>query len=188
MEKLIQIARDVSLDRFSSHMGAQSAIIQDTEDGCINKIRSFHTSTIIISGKDIRMTFKIHFDSDTAIYFASRCFKKDPTDYPQTKAIDFFKEYVNLVAGRIKKIFHGQNIPVGISLPIVTRGFDEIFFSGADKSDEYISNTWGIKENEEIVYCTCVVDSFNKQMVKELKYPEENQKTTGAEEGEVNFL
>lgn len=50
---------------------------------------------------------------------------------------DFIKEFNNLVGGALKLALDRQNLATGISLPVVTRGFDDIFSVKTDETFKY---------------------------------------------------
>jgi len=69
---------------------------------------------------------------DAAI-LASRPYGEDPSAVTPEQGADFMKELCNLVSGALKRVFSGAGIQAGISLPLLTRGFDEIFFPMANE-------------------------------------------------------
>lgn len=77
MNKVFEIVRDMSIDRFKSHMRFEDISIMDTEDSKVNRIRSFHTAIILISGHNLKITFKVHFTSEIAAYLTSHALNKD---------------------------------------------------------------------------------------------------------------
>ncbi|MBF0316084.1 MAG: chemotaxis protein CheX [Oligoflexia bacterium] len=184
MEKLITMIKDNSIDRFKSHMKYNDVSIEIPNDKNLNKVRSFRTVIILVSGDDLKLIFKVHFTSEIANYFYQNAMQKTPAAVE--KSIDFMKEYTNVVAGRIKKFFTDQNVNVGISLPILTRGFDEIFFELPKINDAIVEN-WIIKAEKYHLCCTGIIELLNPNVVSRLKYSVPEQ-TDNGDEGEVNFL
>jgi len=84
---------------------------------------------ILITGADIKVTFKIYFKVRGAQSMIAPMFKLSASQVPTEDAVDFVRESCNLVAGRLKTVWAGLGFKTGISLPVVTRAFDDLFFS-----------------------------------------------------------
>ncbi|MBF0312782.1 MAG: hypothetical protein HQK52_05160 [Oligoflexia bacterium] len=184
MDDVFLMVKDTSVSRFKTHMKIDEIQVSIPANCDANVIRSFHTVIILISGDDIKMTFKSHFDSELAGYLCAKALKKESVSWD--KAIDFMKEYSNVVAGKIKKFFMDQEVIVGLSLPIVTRGFDEIFFEPPETGNVLIDN-WILSIESNHLYCTCIAEILNKNRIQSIKYPLEKQ-ATDESDGEVSFL
>jgi CheY-specific phosphatase CheX len=85
------------------------------------------SALILISGTAVRVTFRVYFSTETAKKLASGAYKMSESLVNSDQAYDFMKEYCNLCAGRVKLLLLTNNLQVGISLPLVTRGFDQVF-------------------------------------------------------------
>lgn len=179
--KLRNFVRDVSLDRFKQSSQKDTFAIEEFGDWQERHVLHHWLALILISGKELRITFKVHFGLNDCSQIAAPLFglKVDEIKNSQTK--DFIKEYCNLSAGLIKKILEDQQIDVGISLPLVTRGFDEIFFEKRPKTD-VIHDGWVINENNIKIFCTSQIDIFNKDTLAKISYE------ISEEEEEIEFL
>jgi CheY-specific phosphatase CheX len=112
---------------------------------------------------------------------ASPIYGKSPEKLEVRQAKDFIKEFCNLSAGYLKKIFEDQAIDVGISLPLVIRGFDEVFFEKKEKPS-IIEDKFRIENAGLGVICTNMVEVFNQDLLKNLDI------TIDEEEEEIDFL
>jgi len=136
-------------------------------------------SFILLSGKDIRILFKAHYMSSTAKFFAGKTFDSSKESVSKVRALDFFKEFCNLTAGNIKIALAANKIKVGISLPILARGFDEIFYP---RPADSIMKYWSLVCEQETLFCSADIAILQPLAIK---YEGEQ---TSATEGDVEFL
>lgn len=115
-------------------------------------------SLILAGGKDIRVTFKTFFMTNDAVKIISSTngFAKVPV----SQSLDFIKEFCNLVLGGLKSFFAENEIKVGASLPIVTRGFDEVFFP-PPVGEINIVDHWKLKTTNATIICSVVYEIFD---------------------------
>ncbi len=100
-------------------------------------------SLILVSGSAIRVILKVHFDTSTSRSMLANKLKKRIEDIDDRMAMDHMREMCNLMAGSLKAAFNNAGIITGISIPLVTSGFDEAVFS--DKIDpRKIHDVWKI--------------------------------------------
>lgn len=113
---------------------------------------------IMISGSSIRIMLKIHFNTSTAITMLThKPRRQKDNEKLQRMAMDFMKEQCNLMAGTLKGSFNNAKIVTGLSIPLVTRGFDEAVFS--DKVDRSkINDVWCLEWSEGTVTCSSVLE------------------------------
>lgn len=81
---------------------------------------------IFVAGPDLRITFKIHFDDDMISVLNIDETGDEKKDKESLQ--DACKELANLIGGQAKLFLEGNDFAVGLSLPISTSGFDEVFF------------------------------------------------------------
>lgn len=83
---------------------------------------------ILMGGNTVRMTLKLHFAYQEIKVLAQPIFGADsPGDVSDAQATDFVKELCNQIAGYVVQIFETNEVPLGISLPLCTRGLYEVF-------------------------------------------------------------
>ena len=73
------------------------------------------------------MTFKIQFAIKDARNFAKSNLNTKEISNSHSK--DFIRELCNVIAGYLKHTLSENNIQVGISLPLLARGFDDLFLT-----------------------------------------------------------
>ncbi len=178
-------AVDIARDRFQSFNNrggeAKTQLVE-------NKYGLFApwAAIILVSGGDYRLTFKVHFTLLQATKFAidgndSETPTLDPAKV-KIMSFDYMKEFCNLYAGSLKRAFADANISVGISLPLLTRGFDEVFFPKADFKNTF-EVFWDILNDLGGVRCSLFVEVINADNFKSL-----NIKLDSSNEGEIDFL
>ena len=136
---------------------------------------------ILVSGESLHLTLKTHFATSEVARIMPASPDLVNVGRLTMMARDFVKEFCNLVAGSIKLALHNQGIATGISLPLVTRGFDELFEShGTGQVVE--SDRWKFSlEGASIVITTEVLAS------KDLKITEPGE-SAGDSLGDVEFF
>jgi CheY-specific phosphatase CheX len=180
LEKMRDLVRNVSIDRFRRASQEESFKLLETTGGKKN-IYDHWMALILVSGKALRITFKVHFNIKSTKKMASPIYGKSPEKIEIRQAKDFIKEFCNLAAGYIKKIFEDQSLDVGISLPLVIRGFDEVFFERQIKKT-IIEDSFRIENSGIGVVCTNIVEIFNQNLLDGIDINVEE------EEEEIDFL
>lgn len=120
---------------------------------------------ILISGSELRITLKVHFSLEAAFSMMARAgIETGRTSKAQKLAFDFVKEHCNVAAGSIKRSLNASQIPVGLSIPLVTRGFDEAIFS--DKIDAHKFNEiWVTSWDDLSITCSAVIEVLDAKNI-----------------------
>ena len=123
--RLTTFVRETSRESLQRFANVETLKIE--EIGIPNAVLGHWSALILISGTSIRVTFRVYFSTATAKHLASGAYSTAEDDIASDQAYDFMKEFCNLCAGRVKLLLIGNDLQVGISLPLVTRGFDQVF-------------------------------------------------------------
>ena len=180
LKRMKDLVRNVSIDRFRRAAQNDSYILLETSK-LQRDVYDHWMALILVSGKALRMTLKVHFNIKSSRKMASPIYGTTPEKLEIRQAKDFIKEFCNLSAGYIKKIFEDQSVDVGISLPLVIRGFDEVFFERQSK-DSIIEDRFRIENGGVGVLCTNIVEVFNQSLLNDIDINIEE------EEEEIDFL
>ena len=180
LKRMKDLVRNVSIDRFRRAAQNDSYILLETSK-LKRDVYDHWMALILVSGKALRMTLKVHFNIKSSKKMASPIYGKTPEKLEVRQAKDFIKEFCNLSAGSIKKIFEDQSVDVGISLPLVIRGFDEVFFERQNKNS-IIEDKFRIENGGVGVLCTNIVEVFNQSLLGDVDINIEE------EEEEIDFL
>jgi CheY-specific phosphatase CheX len=182
LSKLKELVRQVSITRFKQSSQNDNYNLLEVPKSSEKTVFDHWMSLILISGKSLRITFKTHFNIKTCRKIASPIYGKKPDDIAVRQAQDFVKEFGNLSAGFLKKIFEEQDVDVGISLPLVIRGFDEVFF---DKTVDIskLEDCWKLDNGSTSLVCTSLLEVYQPEVIDELDFNIEDE-----EEEEIDFL
>jgi CheY-specific phosphatase CheX len=91
---------------------------------------------ILLAGPSLRITVKSFFGISTIAGILAARMRCSPYSIAPSLVEDFVREFSNLYAGGVKRTLGNSGVSVGISLPLVTRGFDEVFNGVAAKREE----------------------------------------------------
>jgi CheY-specific phosphatase CheX len=186
VQNIIDVIRGSALARFHSHSGDSEAVITMLDDSYAREVHGNWMGLILVSGKEVRVTFKTYFNiKDVRIILASML-GKEPSDMSKELAIDFMKEFSNLTAGFIKKILEENENPIdtGISLPIVTKGFDDLFYKAINAKE--IQDFWAIDVQGVRFYCSPCINIFNENKLKSVLMPVLSDDDD--DDGDIDFL
>jgi hypothetical protein len=87
-----------------------------------------HMALIFLAGPCFRLILKAHYSVKGVEQLVARTLKRQPDKIEEKTIHDFMREFLNLVAGGCKTMLGEIGIPMGLSLPLVSRGFDEIYY------------------------------------------------------------
>ena len=121
-------------------------------------------ANIVIAGAEMRLIFKLHY---TEILGEKIMKRSGSTGYLSTQKIDdFFLECCNMVGGRIKQIFTDKNSNVGISIPIRTKGFDELFFTLGQQNEFCSEWHWDLSASDDTtVHCSLFIEILDSTFI-----------------------
>jgi CheY-specific phosphatase CheX len=171
-EKLRELVRYAALSRMKTHAGCDDVEqVELSDDFLPGQILANNAVFILGSGESVRMTFKVHFNADVAKTLAFRVFGGESASNISIKrAVDYFKEYCNLVIGSAVAIFEQLEIGLGISLPHSTRGFYEVFADYKEQQHPYVicNDFWSLEVSQKIVYCSVVLEILDPKKLEKL--------------------
>ncbi len=111
-------------------------------------------SHILVTGKELEVNFKCHFMLNNARALAM--LKIGASEISDSQAVDFVKEYCNIVAGKIKSMCESQHFDLGQSLPFVMQGYNEMFYP-AD-SGRIVRRAWRLSAANTTLTCSVKID------------------------------
>lgn len=149
-----EMIREVAVSRLGSLTGRSDIQIEAAESS--GAVFAPWMTLILVTGPQIRISLKIHFKSKVARALAAPLFRSSSDKISIDQGIDFIREFSNLTAGGLKKTLAEKGYATGISLPIVTRGFDEVFFRALQTAGE--SHYWTIRLGESELLVSGLVE------------------------------
>jgi len=137
-EFLKELCREISLTRLKKHSYIDIITQEDVKRKITPDQESQWISVIFVKGDNLKFSFKTQFITEDVKHFASQAYGESKTDEQINKRqIDeFIKEFCNLMGGGVKEHFEKNGLNTQMSLPLLTRGQDNVFFS-PDSSEAY---------------------------------------------------
>lgn len=185
-ENLQKLVRFASLERMKTVAHRQD-IISEELPYAANRltVHAHWMAFILLAGEGGKITFKAHYSSSDIQGLVARALNKDIDKINADLIGDFMREYCNLTAGVIKAKLADVGIHTGLSIPIVTRGFDEIWRMDRDVSNEIISiDAWHLKWPSGSVICTMAARADVWAAAQDLKDPTSDTSS----ESDMEFL
>lgn len=180
-EPLQLMIRALSRQRFED-ISMEKGLAIEEHDCPDDFIYGSHMTVIQIAAKDLRLTFKSHFNLGDISLLTARA---KTSAQVLGSAYDLFKEYSNLVAGGISQHLHGCGIVAGISLPLATSGFDELIASDELRLGRHY-DFWRIRNEHLNFVCSVYAEIFEDGLLKTFRFDESSLEA--AEGGDVELL
>lgn len=112
-----------------------------------------HLAGIVLLGAGLEITFKMHFMTVDALTITRR--KLGSETVTLTQSIDCMKEFLNLLAGKVKELLEREGVELGQSLPFAIQGYNEIFFREAKSG--LVKRAWRLVDQTSSVICSAAV-------------------------------
>ena len=139
---------------------------------------------LLIHGDSFRVTFKVHYYLKTAKSLAAALLGRPAEEITVDLTKDFMKEFCNIVGGEVRASITRLNVRVGVTLPFIISGFDEVLFSD-EISPSSVMDYWQLKWNGGFVVCSSVIDIRDPQLLQGIETRAEDENDTA---GEIVFL
>jgi hypothetical protein len=152
-EKLKTLIRNISRSHLTQQGLAEDVQILDLEFKPL--VYSHWMAIVLVTSKQIKITFKTHFKTRNAQLLAAPLFGLPPNEVSTDRAADCMREYCNLTAGGIKRALL-SHMETHLSLPIITRGFDELFFA-LNEGRTSLEDRWILAYRDNQIICTSSV-------------------------------
>jgi len=183
--KVKELVRFVTLQGIKEHTQNEDIIINEVAGVDHHQMLAPWMGLILISGPSIRITMKCHYLSENGKFFAQKSLGKKISEISFSQVQDYIKEYCNLCAGKIKKIFADNNLDIGISLPLAVRGFDELFFydKNTRNAPGYCQDYWSLITEDKFLLLSSIIEIYNEDDMNKI-----NIDFNTASSGEIDFL
>jgi CheY-specific phosphatase CheX len=140
-----------------------------------------YMALILINGRDIKASLKIHYFENTAFLLLP----KDSGELSNLKntrqnADDFMKEFANLSAGYIISELEKNHISANASLPIVSNGFDEVYSTDITHTSE-IKDWWKINFESGTLNFSSITEFRDLATLEKLELLDKNMDSNNQE-------
>ncbi len=161
---LKSLMRDTSVERLRNL--AQNSEILLHEFHADRKVFAHWMALILISGPQMNVIFKVQFKTQVAQKMAQSIYGIEEKSISETQAGDFVREFCNLVGGHIKNTLRLNQVALQISLPLVVRGFDEIFFQPTQTVGRF-QDHWTLGIEDKSLFCSSMIELFEDLILPE---------------------
>lgn len=179
LDQIKLLIRTISASALEAMSQKSGVTVEDLSDD--RKILGHWMSLISISGDQLHITFKVQFSISMARGYAEGVIKTDAGEISNSHSKDFIREFCNLLAGTIKNKLSENNINVGISLPLLSRGFDDLFFSEINSTSHGVDR-WKLTHKNSEIFCISDTEIINQFKL------EDNFNDSSSTSGDVEFF
>ncbi len=179
------IVRQTSLVRIKQHCLYEPIEIYELENKN-NLVFGYWMGLIMVGNSSVRILFKAHYNNDELRVIAAEALNSSKARPDDSSVADFMREYCNLMGGAIKATLESAGLNTGVSLPLVTRGFDEVF-SNQSVSVNFYEDVWQLVCGDGRITCAVQMDVMNNEPLELIGMIQEQQQANDAD-GEIEFL
>jgi hypothetical protein len=130
-----------------------------------NRIYGHWMAVALLFSFEIKIFFKLHFCSRAV---AGMIRNVDPNFEGGSRCIEFMKLLAVVNSNEIRSSFEKSGTDLGVSPPIVVRGFDQIFFDNSD-DENCIVSSWKIGEGSHSITCSLFAKIFDYSILSRIK-------------------
>ena len=190
-DSLKKLCREISASRMAAHLGGQEVSFREGQDDLISENENIGKwlSLIFVSSHVVKMGFQSNFTFDDCKHFAATALEKNADDVSKNQMEDFIKEFCNLTAGALKKGLEKEGFSSLISLPLLTRGQDDVFFKSHPKdmgAPLSYQDSWELLYGENFITCNIFFEIYDKEKFSKIilgAFGVEEE-----EEGDIDFF
>lgn len=137
-------------------------------------------SLILVANTDFRLLIKIHCNETDVRKMANEALQVVDTSSKQAM-IDFVKELTNLLGGAVKRSIEASSIQCGLSLPLLIKGFDELFSERTATADRAFYNLSTSGENFIIQIHFELLNDKASEILSQVKFSVGSESSGGFE-------
>ena len=191
-DKLKDIIRQAAESRTRVHARDDNfTLVEVPEKIRIGQIQGNWMSLILITGEPLKVTIKLHFShKDIKSLIHPFYGAETASEISDKQSMDFVKELSNLTAGYLEQAFAEMSVPLGISLPLATRGYYEIFsdYNPSDHPIIKLSDLWCIEHDSVKIIGSVLIEITSTDALKNLLSYEYATTEDEDDDGEFDFL
>ena len=166
------LCREISLKRIKRHSFIDIITKGERERSIDPDEESHWISVIFLKSSELRFSFKAQFVTDDARQFAANAYGEDLAKEGLSQRLidEFIKEFCNLMGGGVKEHFEKSGLVTQISLPLLTRGRDDVFFcpDHPEQYEELFLDTWELKLGDKSIICQAIFEVYNKESLSKI--------------------
>ena len=141
---------------------------------------------VAISGPELQLMLKIHFHHNQA---QARLRPTTDTPNPLTaKDMDYMKELCNQVGGALCRLFSTHDVATGLSVPLCTRGYYEIYADYRERAQPLVklADAWSLQGEFGNLYVSCYYEINDNRVLPALEAL--SMDAVDSDDDEIDFL
>ncbi len=186
---ICSIFRQASLQQMRQFSACPSLELVELDEAyALGQVVSRQMVLIVISADELLVTFKLLFNATEADRLRQLKFPHPEAEEDAKNALtlDYVKELVNQICGRICRVFQVNGLSLGMSIPLSMHGFYEIYTDyTAGGALHKFSHAWRINGEFGSMICTAQVEITQPHAVDNLQILDE---PTPNDDDELEFL
>ncbi len=167
-KKISQIVCDACQIRLKGHLRNESIPLSVVRLKPIENTKDKWLSLILVSCFEVQISFKVYFTLEDIENLMRDYMTILPSEISTDIVYDFMNEYCNLTAGMIQQTLSSQSIKVSISIPMISKGFDDVIFSTHDEG--VFSDSWSLMVGPYKLTCISEIHILDREMFKDFLY------------------
>ena len=192
-DKIKTLIRFAAQDRFRTHSRIEGFNLVDVKHLKTGQVLGNWMSLILVTGNALKITQKLHFSHKDIKTLIHPIYRKDSaSQISDQQSMDFVKELSNLTAGYLAQVFEDCDVPLGISLPLGTRGFYEVFADYTPSTHPLIKcdDLWCLEHDGIQIYGSVIIEITDITALKKiLSYePDTDDVQDEEDDGDFDFL
>lgn len=168
-QHMSQVLRTTSIEQIEQFVGGATSSAVDIDYYTPGQVLANELVLLTISGPELQLLVKIHFNyQQIRSRFRSRV---SHASAPLSRQdVDFIKELGNQFCGAICRKLASQDIMAGLSIPLSTRGYYEIYADYTHKTSPFIKfgEGWGLEGDFGTLYFSCYSELSNPQVIPKI--------------------
>ena len=179
LEEVKELIRNATLKKTRQFFSRNDIDIEPTPRSEV-PVFGHWMSIIMIGGGSLRITLKTQYGHRAIREIGSEKQINENTDISSV-----MKELSNVVGGFIKQVLESKGFKLGMSLPLTTHGFDEVFYSIYSNSNIY-KDSWDFKCSDYSISYSVIIEVYDRETHELLKGVPTSLDSD--ESGDVQFL
>lgn len=188
VDNIGQILKNASLHQTRLLSGCDSVEVRAVATGFeLGQVVSRRMTLIVISGTELSIFFKLHFNSREGSHLRRRKPLASGEADAVVETTDCMKELTNLICGQVCRIFQRNNLTLSMCIPLAMRGFYELYadYTPTEKPLTRFGQAWQLAGDFGSLTCTAYVEIADPSALHQLQYLDE---PPVSDDDEMEFL
>ncbi len=143
-------------------------------------VYGFWLTLVLLSTESMHIILKTHFNFSTLKPILNKIFANQSIEITMEIGESFMNEFSNLYGTKIRNELNNIGVPTGMSLPLLTRGFDNFFFeenfrilrnqseNAVNSDHHHLSGAWSFSTGPTHFFYTVEIDIMSAKTFENL--------------------